>query len=134
MGPDPSDLSDNLVHVIPNFRANSPLSETEDRMSWDMVNPSPFDPKQPVTANIDGKQFGVDTSEGPIRPELWKGGPSLNIALSVAMKRGSNLSFTGTNALTGEPLTVTYSLTGFTAAFQRMASLCNRPALLSWIK
>jgi Caspase domain len=129
-----SDLSDNLVHVVPNFRAFSPLNEKKDWMAWDMISPSPFDHRQPVSANIDGKQFMVDTSDGFIRPELWEGGPARNIALTMAMKRGSDLSFQGTNALTGEPLTVTYSLTGFTAAFQRMASLCNRPALLSWIK
>ncbi len=119
----------------PGFRAFAMLDGPGNVIAWDMVNPLPFDATKPISATVDGQPFALHLENLiTVKPELFQGGPSMDGKIIKAMRRGNLLSIIGTHAATGNPLTITYDLRGFTGAFRRMAGLCNRTALLGWIE
>jgi uncharacterized caspase-like protein len=130
-------LSDRLVQTTPIFRAWASPDGKESSVTWDFVNPVPFDLKRPVAATLDGQPIGLSISAGQtVQPALYNAaeGRELNGNITESIAKGKILILSGTNELTGEPLSVTYTLDGFTAAFKRMAKLCKRPALNIWVE
>jgi Caspase domain len=130
-------VSDPLVQIMPTFKAWAFLDGKDSSITWDFASPVPFDLKHPVTANVDGQPIGLSISFAKtIQPALFNEseGRELNGNITENIAKGKSLVLTGTNELTGEPLSVTYTLDGFTSAFKRMTRLCKRPALMIWVE
>jgi uncharacterized caspase-like protein len=130
-------MSDDLVQVTPIFKAWAAFDGKESSITWDFANPVPFDLDRPISATVDGQPIGLSISLGQtIQPALFNEaeGRELNGNITESIAKGKTLVLSGTNELTGEPLSVTYTLEGFTSAFKRMAKLCKRPALMIWVE
>lgn len=96
--------------------------------------PSPFDPKQAIWANVDGRRYSLE-----LRYDYWLWPPEdsnglLDSSVIGAIKRGREVSVSGTNKATGSNMTLYYSGHGFTSAFGKMASDCRRPKIMDWVK
>ncbi|MCC6006104.1 MAG: caspase family protein [Rhodobacteraceae bacterium] len=96
--------------------------------------PVPFDTDRPFHAQVGNTRYDLRLDGTTIRPAMTDDGRYTRSDVFKAMRAGRELSFFGTNAYTGEPLEIRYSLMGFSAAFNRMASMCNRSGILSWIQ
>lgn len=96
--------------------------------------PVPFDTNRPFHAQIGSTRYDLRLHEGRLIPALTADGRFTRSELFKAARGAREVSFHGTNAFTGEPLEIRYSLMGFTAAFNRMSSMCNRPRILTWIQ
>ncbi|MCC5989857.1 MAG: PDZ domain-containing protein, partial [Pararhodobacter sp.] len=124
-----------MMPFIPELGASVDPDGSGSSMGWDLAWPMPFDPGSRVRAEVDGSRFSLRIGErGGLIPPLWQGGPQWDSSISRAMRRGQRIRIIGPNAMTGGQMTLEFSLMGFTAAFNRMASMCNRPGVLSWIR
>ena len=89
----------------------------------DEVNVSsgyPYKPKKDVVARVDNKEYKLFTKG----ENAWAYDAAADRALIAAMKGGTSLSVKGTSEK-GTWSEDKYSLMGFTAAYDRMKSLCK---------
>ena len=74
-----------------------------------------------VLINIDGQKFELFTSGGT----AWAKTSKIDRALAIAMKRGRFMTATGTSSR-GTKTVDTYSLKGFTAAYNTIGTKCSK--------
>ncbi len=74
----------------------------------------------PVKVSIDGKDFGL----APHKETAWAADPESDRALVAAMKAGNLMVVEGVSAR-GTETKDTYSLTGFTKAYQTIGKACG---------
>ena len=120
------------VWVYPAFVLASRTDWTGDSIWIRIVTPNPFAVGRQVTGIVDGRRYTLQIDGGEVKPRAT-GGNTVSEDFFRAVRRGEDVAILGTSAETGRPLTVRFSAFGFTAAFSRMANLCGRSALLSWI-
>lgn len=103
-------------------------------MFFELTRPNPFAPGD-ISANIDGQRVEllIEPSTGALVPRPLADG-RLSNEFMVSLHQGSSVSIDGTAIDTGQPLSLSYSALGFTAAFREMSQLCNRAGILGWIE
>jgi hypothetical protein len=103
-------------------------------MFFELTRPNPF-ASGAISANIDGQRvdLSIEPSTGALVPRPLSDG-RLSNEFMVLMRQGSSITIDGTAIDTGQPLSLTYSALGFTAAFREMSRLCNRSGILGWIE
>ncbi|WP_161632281.1 SUMF1/EgtB/PvdO family nonheme iron enzyme [Aliihoeflea sp. 2WW] len=92
-----------------------------------------------ATLSIDGQTLGRDTTvmfeNAWLKPLTYSSDRSQTYVSNDAIRgfrRGSTMRVTGKSALTGEDVSVTYSLRGYTKAAQRINNLCGAKADWVW--
>lgn len=121
-----------LFYTPPRMVFFALTSETGSLLGIDMVTPSPFNASRQIRAVIDGKSFPLQADNGRfIKPQSLRGG--LDSSVVKAIRAGRSIAVIGTSSRTGNPLTLNFSASGFTAAFRGMMSLCRRPGLSTWL-
>jgi hypothetical protein len=105
---------------------------TGNSMIIDLIEPNPFLASAPVRVIVDGRSYPLVSEEGAIK--LPRAGPHRDNAAIKAIRRGNRIEFQGTSSADGRAGRVVFSAVGFTAAFDRMMRLCNRPRLADWFR
>jgi hypothetical protein len=104
-------------------------------MAIELSRPNAFAPSAQVRAIIDGQSTNLMTeaSTGALVPRPLADG-RLSNSFTIQLRRGREIAIEGTSLKTGEPMRLTFSALGFTAAFRVMSEICNRPGVLGWIR
>lgn len=121
--------------VLPVMRFSVARSASGGLMAIELTRPNSFEPDTPVRALIDGNPIALmmEPSSGALVPRPLADG-RLSNEFTVRMRQGSEIVIEGNSIDTGGPMRLGFSAAGFTAAFREMAELCNRPAVLGWIR
>lgn len=121
--------------VRPFMRFSVSRSGSGGLMAIELSRPNAFAPSTPVRAIIDGQSINLMTepASGALVPRPLADGRVSN-SFTVQLRRGREIVIEGTSLKTDEPMRLTFSALGFTAAFREMSDICNRPGVLGWIR
>jgi invasion protein IalB len=124
--------SSNLLQFVPelhliHFRENGGAM-----LNWYLPFPPIFALEQGASVSVDGRQVAVEIGEISIAPVQLENGTSTS--LTRAMRNGMQMSVLGINRLNNQPVTIEFSLSGFTRSFYQMMSDCDVPNLEAWIR
>jgi hypothetical protein len=102
------------------------LSATLGKTDW-------FDTAQPTRIVIDGRSYELTTREGYFWPRVT-GNNEYSDEVTIALSRATGpATIIGTSRFGGE-LAMTFSTSGFAAAFRRMDDLCAKNTLSEWVR
>lgn len=104
-------------------------------MAIELSRPNAFAPDAPVRAIIDGQSTNLmtESTSGALVPQPLANG-RLSNSFTVQLRRGREIVIEGTSGETNEPIRMTFSALGFTAAFREMSDICDRPGVMGWIR
>lgn len=117
MGPGQEYLFPTLSFVVAPGQSNGAITLRSPR----------FDPSIPIEVSIDGRPMPAGSTLGGLDLDG-------QTRLTRGMRAGSELTVTGVSPISLQRVTYTYSLKGFTSAFERMTRLCQRSDALGWIR
>lgn len=122
----------NLLQFVPelhliHFRQNGGAT-----LNWYLPFPPILALEQGASVSIDGRQVAVEVGEISIEPVQLENAASTS--LTRAMRNGMQMSVSGINRLNNQPVTIEFSLNGFTQSFYQMMSDCDAQNLGVWIR
>lgn len=124
--------SSNLLQFVPEIHLLHRRGGQDAALAWNFPFPQSFDVADNVYVAIDGRPIPIEVYNTTIGPVQLDDG--LSTELTRSMRSGLLMTIVGTNRLTREPLTVEFSLFGFTSTFNYMLEVCEAPALEAWIR
>ncbi len=127
--------ADFFIHPVMSFsRRKSSIEHNFTSIFPSLVDPSPFREDHPIYAWIDGVRFDLESSYEYVAPARWNESEQSQRSFLRALRAATEpVLVSGTSVVTGYPLDMSFSASGFTAAFRRMTTDCNLPGFARMI-